>query len=269
MYKLSEIYVYPVKSLGGIKLNSTEVQLRGLKFDRRWMIVDENNVFLTQRRIPSMALIRTEITGNRIKLTHKSKNISSLHLTDSSYSGKQTLVRIFNNNVLAHFVSEDADKWLTETLGIKCRLVFMSGSDIRHINPKYAKQNETVSFADGFPFLIIGQPSMDLLNSKLPEKISVNRFRPNFVFEGGKPHDEDNWKKIKIGEINFEVVKPCARCVITTVNQNNGRKGKEPLATLSLYRKVGNKILFGQNMIAGNTGTVSINDIIQVLESKN
>ncbi len=266
MYKLSEIYIYPVKSLGGIKLNSAEVQLRGLRFDRRWMIVDENNIFLTQRRIPSMALIRTEITGNRIKLTHKSKNISSLYLTTGLYSDKQTLVQIFNNNVPAHFVSDDADKWLTETLGVKCRLVFMSGSDIRLINPKYAKQNETVSFADGFPFLIIGQPSMDLLNSKLPKKISVNRFRPNFVFSGGEAHDEDKWKKIKIGEINFEVVKPCARCVITTVNQNNGRKGKEPLATLSLYRKVGNKILFGQNMLTENTGVISTGDKIEILE---
>ncbi len=267
-YHLSGIYVYPVKSLGGVELENAQVEERGLKFDRRWMVVDENNIFLSQRRLPAMALIRTGISGNKIKLTHKSKTVPPLYLTADEYSGQQTSVKIFEKEVPAHFVSSVADEWFSEALGVKCRLVYMSATDIRHVNPKYAKKNETVSFADGFPFLIIGQPSMDLLNSKLQEKLSIMRFRPNFVFEGGNPHDEDKWLRIKIGEITFNVVKPCARCVITTVNQETAEKGKEPLRTLSKYRRASGKIFFGQNMIAGNTGQVKLNDEIKVLKIK-
>ncbi len=268
MYELSEIYVYPVKSLGGIKLDSAEVQLRGLKFDRRWMIVDQHNNFLTQRRLPEMALIDSRINDNKIILSHKKKKLSGFTFEFGEHSGKQTNVRIFDNIAPAHFVSAEADKWLTEALGIKCRLVFMTDSDIRPVNKKYAKKNESVSFADGFPYLLIGQASMDLLNSKLSGRMSAKRFRPNFVFTGGEPHDEDNWSEISIGKVRFDVVKPCSRCVITTVNQETGEKGKEPLFTLSTYRKINNKVLFGQNMIAITTGTIYTGEKIEIINVK-
>lgn len=267
-YKLSEIYIYPVKSLAGINLDSSFVETEGLRFDRRWMTVDENNIFLTQRTNPRMALINTEIKKNGLELSHKTKQISKLFIPFTMRSQKTVTVKIFDDEVRAYFVSDKVDKWLTKAIGTECRLVTLSDKYKRFVNKKYAHNNETVGFADGFPFLIIGQSSLDLLNSKLPQKIPVNRFRPNFVFTGSKAHDEDNWQTIKIGEVIFDVVKPCARCVIPTIDQNTGIKNKEPLTTLSKYRRSGNKILFGQNLIARNSGFVNLGDGLEILEYK-
>jgi uncharacterized protein YcbX len=125
-----------------------------------------------------------------------------------------------------------------------------------------------VSFADAFPFLIIGQSSLDDLNSRMTEKVEMNRFRPNFVFTGGDPYEEDGWKKFKIGGIVFEAVKQCSRCVATTINQENGSKNGEPLKTLSTYRTVNNKTVFGMNLIHEGTGTLRIGDEIEVLEKR-
>lgn len=267
-YKLSEIYIYPVKSLSGISLNSAIVEPEGLQFDRRWMVVDKNNVFLTQRTNPGMALITTKIMGDGLKLFHKRKSLPKLFIPFTKHSQETAAVKIFNDEVQANFISDETDQWLSNAIGTKCRLVALSDNNKRYVNKKYAHNNETVSFADGFPFLIISQSSLDLLNSKLKEKISMNRFRPNFVFSGSCSHDEDKWVKIKIGEIIFDVVKPCARCVVTTVNQSNAVKSKEPLLTLSKYRRQGNKILFGQNLIAKNLGTVNVGDNLEILEHK-
>ncbi|GBD92050.1 hypothetical protein BMS3Abin04_02783 [bacterium BMS3Abin04] len=267
-YKLSEIYIYPVKSLAGISLNSAFVEMEGLRFDRRWMVVDKNNIFLTQRTNPQMVLINTEIKKDRLELSHKTKKMPKLFIPFAMHSQETATVKIFNDEVQASFVSDETDQWLSSTIGTKCRLVVLSDNNKRYVNKKYAHNNETVSFADGFPFLIMGQSSLDLLNSKLEEKLPTNRFRPNFVFTGGHAHDEDNWKIIKIGKTIFDVVKPCARCVITTVDQNCGVKHKEPLLTLSKYRKQGNKILFGQNLIARSLGFVNLEDEIEILEYK-
>jgi len=267
-YKLSEIYIYPVKSLSGISLNSAIVEPEGLQFDRRWMVVDKNNVFLTQRTNPGMALITTKITGDGLELFHKRKSLPKLFIPFTKHLQETAIVKIFNDEVQASFISEEIDSWLSEAIETECRLVTLSKISRRYVNKKYAHNNEMVGFADGFPFLIIGQSSLDMLNSKLIEKIPINRFRPNFVFTGGDANDEDNWETMKIGEIIFDVVKPCARCVITTVDQNSSIKHKEPLLTLSTYRRQGNKILFGQNLIARNFGFVNLGDELEILAYK-
>src|SRR5690606_28095292 len=128
----------------------------------------------------------------------------------------------------------------------------------RPVDKKYAVNQETVSFADAMPYLIIGQRSLDDLNDKLQEPLPMNRFRPNLVFSGGEAFAEDSWERVRIGECTFKVTKPCARCVLTTVDQETGNTGKEPLKTLATYRSVDKKVLFGQNMIALTTGTVKI-----------
>jgi uncharacterized protein YcbX len=144
-------------------------------------------------------------------------------------------------------------------------LVVMPESSHRKMDPRYAVQGESVSFADGMPYVMIGQASLDELNQRLEVPISMDRFRPNLVFSGGEAYAEDQFKQLQIGEVEFQVVKPCARCVLITVNQQTGEKGKEPLATLATYRTVNNKVYFGQNAVALAPGIVRVGDPIQQL----
>ncbi|MFA7229066.1 MAG: MOSC N-terminal beta barrel domain-containing protein [Melioribacteraceae bacterium] len=265
---LSEINIYPVKSLGGIFLRESEVTDRGLKFDRRWMIIDEEEKFLTQRSHPQLALLKTKINHNKLILSHKTRDVSPLVIPINTKLTETAIVSVWDDLVSALIVGKYADEWLSEVLGAKCRLVYMPDISERFVNRSYALQNEIVSFADAFPFLLIGQSSLDDLNSRLPEKVEMNRFRPNFVFSGGEPFEEDNWKRFKIGNVLFEAVKPCSRCVTITTDQESGMRNEEPLKTLSTYRVKDNKVFFGMNLIHDGSGTLQIGDEIEVLEKK-
>ena len=223
MYKLSEINIYPIKSLGGISLQSSEVEERGLKYDRRWVLVDESNTFFTQRDFPEMALIKVSIDDNGLKLNHKTKTIEPLFIPFNFEHSKSDKVVIWEDTVAGEFYNKQIDNWFSDIIGIKCHLVKMPESTKRVVDESYAK-NKIVGFADGYPFLIIGQSSLDDLNSRMEAPLPMNRFRTNFVFTGGRPFEEDGWKKFKIGNVVFEAVKPCARCVITTTNQDTAER---------------------------------------------
>ena len=268
MYTLSEINIYPVKSLGGISLQSYEVEDRGLKYDRRWILVDEQNKFLTQREFPEMALIMVTIENDGLYLQHKTKNIELLKVPFDFDHSKRDNVIIWNDTVVGEFYNKIIDGWFSEILEIKCHLVKMPESTKRIVNKNYA-ENKIVSFADSFPFLIIGQASLDDLNSRMKKPLPMKRFRTNFVFTGGSPFEEDKWKKFKIGEVKFQAVKPCARCVITTTDQETAERAEEPLFTLSKYRKLGNNVMFGMNLIAESIGSVKLNDRIELLSIMN
>lgn len=267
-YKLIEIYIYPVKSLSGISLQSAEVTDRGLKYDRRWMIVDQEEKFITQRTHPQMALIKTKINGRKLILSHKTKDISPLVIPINAMSTEMTVATIWDDLVEAQLVGRYADEWLSEALDVKCRIVFMPEETQRFVDKAYAFQNEIVSLADAYPFLLTGQASLNDLNNRLEEKVSMNRFRPNFVFSGGEPFDEDKWKKIKIGDVIFYPVKPCSRCITVNVNQDTAEKSDEPLKALAQYRTVNNKVLFGQNLLHEGTGTIKVGDDVEILEAK-
>ena len=269
-YRLSEINIYPVKSLGGISLTSAEVEKRGLKYDRRFLLVDEENMFLTQRVYPAMALLKTSLSDSGIEINDIRNNEKIIiPFKPEAADLDAAEVTIWNDTVRALHVSGDFDKWFSDALKTKCRLVYMPDDSKRLVDKEYAKDNEIVSFSDGFPFLIIGQESLNYLNSKLlTEKLPMNRFRPNFVFTGGLPHDEDIWNKFMIGSITFRAVKPCARCIITTVNQLTAEKGKEPLRTMAEYRTIDNKVLFGQNLLQEAEGTVSVGDELKIISLK-
>jgi uncharacterized protein YcbX len=155
---------------------------------------------------------------------------------------------------------------LSRVIDKKVRLVFMSESTARKADPRYALQGENVSFADGFPYLLISRASLEDLNQRLPLAIEMNRFRPNFVVSGAAPFEEDSWKSIQIGDLRFTAVKPCSRCILTTIDPETGEKGAEPLKTLSSYRRINNKVLFGQNLVAAQTGTLREGDKIIVLQ---
>ena len=265
MLTLSEINIYPIKSLGGISLQSSEVEERGLKYDRRWVLVDESNTFFTQRDFPEMSLIKVSIANEGLKLSHKTKTVEPLFVPFDFKHMKTEKVVIWDDAVIGEFYNNRIDEWFSEMIGIKCHLVKMPESTRRVVDESYAK-NKIVSFADGYPFMIIGQSSLDDLNSRMEASLPMNRFRTNFVFKGGKPFKEDGWKKFKIGNLNFEVVKPCARCVITTTNQETAERLHEPLLTLSKYRKFDNKVMFGMNLVCESTGIVKVGDILEPIK---
>lgn len=264
MLKLSEINIYPIKSLGGISLQSSEVEERGLKHDRRWVLVDESNTSFTQRDFPEMALIKVSVSNDGLRLSHKTKTIEPLFISFNFEHTKTDKVVIWDDTVFGEFYNKQIDEWFSEIIGIKCHLVKMPESTKRVVDEFYAK-NKIVSFADGYPFMIIGQSSLDDLNSRMDIPLPMNRFRTNFVFTGGKPFEEDGWKNFKIGHVNFEAVKSCARCVITTTDQETAERFKEPLLTLSKFRNFNNKVMFGMNLVCESTGIVNVGDKIEFL----
>lgn len=271
MLELSEIWVYPVKSLGGIQLQESKVTDRGLELDRRWLLVDGDGRFLSQREYPELALFRPEIAGDFLRITHRvlSESIAvPLHPVFSE--GDKIEVTVWEDTIEAFEVSRDSSDWFTKLLGFPVRLVYMPEETERKLDPDYAiTGDEITSFADAYPFLIIGQSSLDDLNGRMETKVPMNRFRPNFVFANGEAFEEDNWRDFKIGSVSFVSVKPCERCVMTTVDQERGVvSGKDPLKTLAQYRNFANRILFGQNLIGLGLGTVAVGDAVRVLSFK-
>lgn len=260
---LSQINIHPIKSLGGISLQSSQVEMRGLQYDRRWMLVDEKNNFITQRLHPEMALLKVEINNDLLTIKHLNNKLSPLTIPLMPYGDEQIKVQIWKDNVNALKYNSDINNWFTKAIGFKCSLVYMPDSTKRKVAREYA-HNKLVSFADGFPFLIIGEESLNDLNKRMDEPLPMNRFRTNFVFSGGNPFDEDNWNTIKISNIVFHLVKPCARCVITTINQNTGIKGKEPLKSLANFRQKNNTVMFGMNMVADGMGYVKVGNELEV-----
>jgi uncharacterized protein YcbX len=265
-YTLSNIFIYPVKSLPGISLEKSLVEERGLRYDRRWMLVDKQNKFITQRFYPQMVLIDVKIDQGYLWLAHRSKKMPHLQISINELPNNSQNVQIWDDYCNSLVYSSEVNDWFSDALDTFCKLVFMPNTTRRKTSTKYYEKSKDVSFADGYPYLIIGERSLEHLNSKLDEPVNMIQFRPNLVFSGGKEHEEDGWKEIKIGKINFAVVKPCARCVITTIDTESGNKNKEPLSTLSNYRKFNKKIMFGQNAIALSEGTLSIGDKITILK---
>lgn len=267
---LQEIWIYPIKSLTGIALQKSQVLPKGLQYDRRWMLVDDSGKFLTQRTMPEMALFKVVLENEALvisnKNTHEQDSIR-LELNPQKFDKTMTAL-IWNDQVEVLEVNEKYSTWFSKQLNINCKLVYFPESNTRDIDPDYAKNNEQVNLSDGYPILIIGQSSLDALNQKLDIPVSIHRFRPNFIFSNGSPHEEDNWKSFQIGRLHFEGVKPCSRCVVTTINTETSEKGLEPLKTLANYRKLNGKIYFGENIIPRTYGEVQIGDIIEVKSFK-
>ncbi len=266
---LSEIFIYPVKSLGPIRLAQAQVEERGLRYDRRWLIIDDNNRFVTQRSYPNMALIEVVLTDMGLQLRHRARDLGALIVPFQPETFDLVTVTVWDDQIEAVMVNDASNRWLSEALGFSARLVYLPDTSPRLADSNYAPFEANVSFADGFPFLVIGQSSLDDLNTRLTEPVSIIRFRPNLVFEGGIPYDEDQWYEFTIGKLTFFGVKPCARCILTTVDPEKGEiVGKEPLKTLSTYRKRNNKIFFGQNVMTNQSGMLKIGDEIQVVSRK-
>ena len=259
---LSEIHIYPVKSLAGIRVSEATLTERGLAHDRRWMIVGPKGM-LTQRTVPAMALLRTRLHENHLEVYSEGVPPLTLPLTPPS-DLPATSARVWDDSVTGIPVSSEADGWFSQALNQPCTFLYMPDDCERTVAGQVSDRRQPVSFADSYPALLIGQASLDDLNTRLAEPVSMNRFRPNLVFTGGKPYEEDTWHAFRIGDTPAWAEKPCARCTLVTVDQTTARRGKEPLATLAKYRTQGNNVLFGQNLLYEPGDVIRVGDAIRV-----
>jgi len=271
--RLAAIHCYPVKSLGGSRLEACPLDACGLVHDRRWMVVDPEGAFLTQRSHPRMALVEATVEGDVLRLRAPSMPDHLVPASRSAPGGagrarRPVEVAVWRDRVPAEDEGDAAAEWLVRALGMPCRLVRGGASFQRGVDDGEARTDRgRIAFADGFPFLLTSTASLDDLNRRLTRPVGMERFRPNLVVDGCGPFDEDRWKKIRIGEVEFRVAKPCERCSIPAVDPATGERGIEPLATLATYRRdPGGRILFGRNLVHETLeGTLRIGDPVTVL----
>lgn len=261
---LGGLHVYPIKSAAGIPLDFARVDERGIRLDRRWMVVDDAGMFISQREAPRLALVKVSIGPDN--LTVQAPGMPPLGVPLVPENGKRTLATVWTDTVECLPAGDETDRWFGEVLGARCRLVYLPDDSVRPVDPDYGRPGDHVSLADGFPFLLISEASLQDLNERLETPVPMNRFRPNLVVRGCEPFAEDGWRRIRVGEVEFRVVKSCARCVITTVDQTTAVSGKEPLRTLATYRKSGSNVHFGQNLIPDSTGILRVGDTVEILD---
>ncbi|MEU1806939.1 MOSC N-terminal beta barrel domain-containing protein [Streptomyces sp. NPDC019937] len=277
--ELSALHVYPVKSLAGLAPGAAVVEPWGLAGDRRWMVVEPNGRYVTQRQQPRLALASAELLpGGGVRLSaegRKPLRVTAPGPGDPSAPSRAAFpVMLARTEVEVVPAGAEADAWFSDFLGTGARLVHLDDPTRRRpLTPEYARGGETVSLADEFPLLLTTTASLHALNSLIAQgdhpdegPLPMNRFRPNIVIDGTAPWAEDDWRRIRVGEVVFRVCKPCSRCVITTTDQSTGERGKEPLRTLARHRRVGDALLFGQNLVPEGTGTLRLGDPVEILE---
>ncbi len=261
-YKVQSLNIFPVKSLRGIAVSKMMLSPSGFMHDRQWMVIDANAKFLTQRQLPRMALIDVSMDEHQLcfeapqsmPLVVALKAGNSAGLTGKTQTMDKINVKIWNDECVGLLADKKINQWFSDFLAVDCRLVQFDQRQPRQVDQDYSDNvQDQVGFADGFPFLIIGSASLDDLNRRLNEKgessVPMMRFRPNIVIETDEPYIEDYWSKVSIAGIEMELVKPCSRCVIPTIDIESAQKSKEPIETLKSYRKYEGKIYFGQNVI--------------------
>jgi len=262
---LSAITIYPVKSLAGFNVTEWPVTETGLQYDRKWMLIDHEGQFLSQRKLPSMALIKTALTDTHLILSAPA--MRDLLLPLKPVGGDIIVSTIWRDQCAARSVSPEADRWLSHFLQQDCRLVYQPDDSIRPVDPDYGRPGDRAAFSDGFPFLIISENSLISLNNEMRLNLSMTRFRPNLVISGCPAYAEDGWREISIGLIDFRLPKPCSRCAIPAIDPETAQIGKEPLRTLNRIRKWQNQVYFGQNALHNRSGILTVGDMVRVLIS--
>ena len=269
---VSALWVYPVKSCKGIAVDRCAVDLRGLRSDRRWMIIDDQGVFVTQRTAPRLALVRVVLDADTLEM--RAPEGGALRVpTALPPSSPRRRVRIWRDEVDAVDCGPDAARWISHWLGQPASLVFMPDDVRRQVKPAYALPDDIVGFADSFPLLIASTSSLGDLNARISAgspngapALPMDRFRPNVVVSDCAPWAEDTWKRISLGGLTVRVAKPCERCVITTTDQETAARGVEPLRTLAKFRRRDNDVLFAQNAVPDAPGSIAVGDAVTVLE---
>lgn len=263
--KLSKIFIYPIKSLAGVEVNSSKLDELGLEYDRRWMIISNSDgKALTQREYAELSQFCVNIKSDQIHITHRKNSKFEITLPLTLTVGETVKVKIWDDECDALKADSIANTLLSAQINKDVALVYLPLNRGRVVNQKYANPSDRTAFTDGFPMLICGEESLNYLNSKLDEALTMERFRPNLIFNGGNPHCEDKFQNFTIGSTHLKAVKPCSRCVITTINPLTSQKGIEPLKTLATYRVFDNKVMFGMNVICISGDSIRIGDTIIV-----
>ena len=258
-YIVKELYIYPIKSLVGIPVQSAKAEEMGFEYDRRWMLIDEKNQFITQRNHPNLSQFYPKIIEDKMIISHNDKRHEfSIHES----LGEPIFSKVWDDESKVVEVNKATSKWFSEALGFSCKLVKITNNGDRKHSSTKLNQTLNVSLADGYPYLLIGSESLIFLNGKLEEKITIKRFRPNIVISTELPHEEDAFDTFQIGNVKFKNAKSCGRCVMVNNNPMTGIMNKEPLKTLSRYRKVDNSVLFGTNVKCLNEGIIAVGDVL-------
>lgn len=252
---VSQLHIYPIKGCGGISLHEAEIDEFGLKGDRRYMVVDQNGQFMSQRKHPRMSMIRTRLEGMIVAVAYNS--MPELIL-EPSLESNDVPVRIWDDEVTATDMGQAASLWFSEVLGQKVFLVTIGQRYKRNVSIGGAIYSSKMHFGDACPILVASQESLDDLNGRLEMPIPIDRFRPNMVISGVEPYEEDRWSYFRAGDQLFQFGKRCGRCTVTTVDQQTGISSKEPLKTLSTYRKVNGNVYFGSYYLPVTKGLVSV-----------
>jgi len=257
---ISELYIHPLKSAASVSVKKAVIDKLGFEQDRRWMLVDANGDFLSQRQFPEMCLI--DARANDDILSISVPGVDAINVSANKDQIRQVVV--WGDRCRAYDAGEVASEYLSNFLKTPCRLVCFPQDEKRQVDLAYAKPGDLTGFSDGFPLLIISQASLNDLNKRLDKPVSMTRFRPNIVVSGCEPYAEDSWKTILVGGIEMQVVKPCSRCSIPSVNPDTAVRSLEPVKTLREYRMKDSKIYFGQNVIANATGKLEIGMAVEI-----
>ena len=259
---LSALYRYPVKSMSGQSLAASPIGPLGLPFDRMWMVADPNGRFVTGREYPELVLIDAVPSDRGVTLSTPGR--PELFVPNEAF-GRPIPATVWGDRFAAWEGAAEADDWISAYIGARLRFLWTGIETARRVRVDPAVP---LSFADGYPLLLIGQASLDDLSAKVGKPLAMERFRPNLVVSGTEAFAEDGWTRIRIGEACFRIAKPCERCVFTTVDPVTGRKGldQEPLRTLAKYRMTPAGVIFGQNVIAEGTTELVLGMPVEVLE---
>jgi uncharacterized protein YcbX len=262
MPTLAQIFIHPIKSTRALPLTQAQVEPMGLEHDRRWMLIRPDGSFITGRESP--ALVRVSAVPTEEGLQLSAPGLPELRVQAPAADAPRQEVTIWSEHCSAARVGEAADRWFSQYLGEPVALVHVDAKMERPVDPKYAGPEDRVGFPDGFPLLLLSRASLEALNARLSRPVTVEHFRPNLVVEGCEPFAEDGWKRLRVGNVELEVVKPCARCVFTTVDPRTGEKAKdgEPLRTLTAFRRISGKVMFGQNVLVRRPGMIRVGDPI-------
>jgi len=257
-FPVTALHIYPVKSMRGISLASVDIRPMGFVHDRRWMLVDQNGKFLSQRDYPALATFTPALSAEELSLTGPDGSTIGIPLAEVRSPGIP--VTSWKNSLIAGTVAPEIDAFLSDGLNASVRLVRIPESAVRPVDQAYGNPTDHVSFADGYPVLVTCSASLEDLNTRLREPVPMNRFRPNVVLQTGVAFEEDTWTSLEGPGTRFRLVKPCDRCVIITTDQTTGRRADEPLKTLASYRHRGHGAFFGMNCIPDSDGTLSVGE---------
>jgi len=263
--KLDQIWIYPVKSLPGVRLQSSQAGSRGLLSDRRYMLTDSHGKFISIRQHSELYKFNVKF-DNDILIEHSDQS-DGIHLPLHAPHGARLNVELWNEAFGAVEPSMEASEWFSTILGEQCHLVYMPDQAERQISPEWRTGEDLVSFADGYAYLIAGSGSLADVSQKAGLAEDIRRFRPNIVVSDVEPYDELTWRSFQVGEVVFSGLKPCERCIVTTIDPDTLESGKEPLRTLA-RQKVGNKLVFGLHAAIERSGIISEGDSVSVLSRK-